>query len=213
MIILMYLVCNKMLLLDKLEFACLLNRMVAELNSDIQAFIYAEYTRTFYDKYTIFELISFLDERGIYIAGLLNKKNILKVISDIAYLIPDKSRADTYNKTRWDLYNLRYMDYSNFPHINYVNKNIICIKNIQGRFEIMSGDTFLIHKKEYKISTIKDNSLLLENSHECIQYDLQEFMNQIDMQSITIIENQLRNNTAKHAHMEKWACMKPVYTI
>ncbi len=193
-------------MLDKLEIACLFNRIAPEFSSDIQQAIYCEYAKTYYDKYTLFELISFLDKRDIYI-HVLNKKDILKIIAEQPYDIPDKSYSDAYNKTKWELYNLRYMDYTTYPHITHVNKNIICIQDTETRIEIMPDDIFMIDDKKYKITKINDNNIVLNDT---IEYPLTTFIDMLDTQDVTMTKNQLRENTAKHAYMERSICMKHI---
>jgi hypothetical protein len=188
---------------SELDLACLFNRIAPGFSSDIQQAIYSEYSKTYYDKYTLFELISFLDKRNIYIS-VLSKKNILKIISEQPNDIPDKSYKDAYNKTKWQLYNLRYMDYTTYPHIKHVNENIICIQDIETRIEIMPGDIFQIEGNKYKMTKIKDNCAILNETEE---YPLATFMEMLDSPNVTIMKNQLRENIAKHAYMERSICM------
>jgi hypothetical protein len=199
--------------ITKLEFVCLFNRLVPDINSDVLQMIYEEYTKTFYDKYTLFELISFLDVRNIYIVGILNKKNICNIVADNAPDIPDKSHYDAYNKTKWKLFNLRYIDYITYPNVTHVNKNIICIQDIQARFEIMAGDMFFFNEKEYKIDTINDDRIILHAYNEKAEYELHTFITMLDTDEIAIMTNQVRSNTARHAYIERTMCMKQIATI
>ena len=197
--------------LNKLRFACILNRMIPDINGDLIQIIYTEYTKTFYDKYTLFELISFMDYRNIYMP-CLDKKNICKIIVDNKIDILDKSRDDPHNKTKWKLFNLRYIDYTTY-YTTHVSKNIICIDDIPGRFEIMPGDIFKIDKISYRIDIIKENTIILEDINAIntkIEYDIQDFIDMIDTLPTAIMSNQLRENAALHAYMERSICMRRI---
>jgi len=201
------------ILATKLEFACLLHRIAPMFDSDLMQMIYEEYVRTFYDKYTLFELISFLDARNTYIVGVMNKKNLCNIITKNAIDIPDKSWDDKYNKTKWELYNLRYIDYISYPHVTHVNKNVICIKDIQGRFEIMADDIVVVGAKEYTIGTISNATIILKHYNGNKECSLQSFMDMLDFQDAAITKNQVRSNTARHAYMERAMCMQLIATI
>lgn len=199
--------------ITELEFACLFNRLVPRFDSDLLQMMYEEYTRTFYDKYTLFELISFLDARNKYIVGIMNKKNLCNIITKNAIDIPDKLWDDKYNKTKWELYNLRYMDYTSYPHITHVNKNIICIKDTTGRFEIMADDIVVLDSIEYTIGTISNTTVILKHYNGNKECSLQSFIDMLDFEDAAIVKNQVRSNSAKHAYMERAMCMKLIATI
>jgi hypothetical protein len=171
--------------MDEIEFICFFNRLQKLLNvsvdSDIVAIIYKEYIRKYYEKYTLWQLLSMLDKRGLYVSCKHTKKHVVNLISDSD--IPcEKHWYDIAERTEWQLYNMKYIDYLTSTFARHVSANIICIMNAGSRTEIMCNDIFYLFNKEYRIISISKNTISLkckeDNNH--IAMPISEFIHTLD---------------------------------
>lgn len=200
-------------MLNKLEFACLCHKLVKvlgiQIDSDIIALIYQEYATTFYDKYTLFQLISMMDERNMYIC-YLNKSKIIQTIVDYNLDIPDKSRYDIPEKTKWSVFNIKYIDHLTYGHTVHVSANIISIDNVCGRIELMVGDVFRINDKSFTINSIVNNSnmtIKYSDTNNQTEISIQDFITMIDNKNTWIMKNQLREKKNASFWMDrKYLC-------
>lgn len=187
--------------MDAIEFACLLHRIqyniCVHIDSDVIYMIYQEYINPYYNKYTLFELLSMLDSKKIYVSCAHNKNALIKFILANKIDIPSLL-SDDEHKTKWSTENLQYLDYTTYPHVTHVNKYIMCIHETDTRTELSDGDIFVIDKTRYKIISITQDNIVLENmdtvAHEKTSYTIQQFITMLDtIDTITMQRNQQRN--------------------
>lgn len=185
--------------MNKLEFACfftsLQNALNVNIDSDIVSMIYTEYIKTYFDKYTLFQLISMLDTREIWTGPVLSKKAIINKIETKKLDIQcDLDRYSKPNRSDWSVYNMKYIDYTNSPYPRNVSENLICITNSGSRTEIMNGDIFKINKQEYKVFRITDDShITVKNENKETNMPISEFINMLDTQDVTMEFNKFRH--------------------
>lgn len=196
--------------MNALEFACFFHRLQAtigiSIDSNIIELIYDEYCNTYYEKYTLFELIDMLDYRRIPIDGncLLNKKAIIAMIREKGLAIPDKSWFDKDSKTTWFVYVtcekndfLKYTSKSlQSCEIFQQQQKVICIKKMKTDLEISRHDVFEIDGENYEIFDILSNKVIIyhSNSDTTEVMLIDKFIQLIDNSDTTIIRNSLRND-------------------
>ena len=189
--------------MDKLEFACFFARLQKTLNvhidSDIVSIIYTEYIRTYFDKYTLFQLISMLDAKEIWIGTILSKKAIINRIETNKLDVQcGLDRYSPQSRSDWNVYNMKYIDYTNSPYPRNVDENLICITNSGTRTEIMNGDIFKINKQEYKVFRITDDMhITVKIGNKETNMLISEFMEILDTQDVTIELNKFRHKICK----------------
>ena len=196
--------------LSPLEFACLMNRFQnkigVHLESDLVAAIYTEYIRTFYHKYTLFQLITMLDEMNVYVAHDLNKKALCEIIQKRQLILPDKERYSLPEKTEWHIYNLRYIDHL-YTHSVHVSQNLIIITNANARAEITQNDVYKFDGKEYVINKIGNESVTLvskdlDNNIES-EMPLTMFIQKLDQDDCEVVLNNFRERKCNHWYMDR----------
>lgn len=189
--------------MDKLEFACFITRLQETLNvhidSDIVSIIYTEYIRTYFNKYTLFQLISMLDTREIWPGTVLSKKAIINRIESKQLDVQcGLDRYSPQSKSEWNVYNMKYIDYTTSPYPQNVSENLICITNSGTRTEIMNGDIFRINKQEYKVFRITDDThITVKIENEETNMLITEFMEILDTQDVTMEFNKFRHKIWK----------------
>ena len=172
------------MILQKVHFACILEqiqkRLGVHLDAHIIAIMYYEYMAKYYDMYTLFELISLLNERNIHITCALNKKALWKMIVDRQISIPDMPFDDNKKRryTQWYIYNMYH-----------TRINIIAIKNLSMRFEIIEGDMYQIDDNVYKVTKIDADSHIILNDD--IKMTIDTFIKKLDDSSTTILLNNI----------------------
>jgi hypothetical protein len=187
--------------MNKLEFACLLTRLQNALNvhieSDIVSMMYSEYIRTYFEKYTLFQLMSMLNVCNISTGIALNKQAIVNMINERKINIQcDLDRYSTPNKTTWGVYNMKYIDYLTSTYPVHISQNVICVTNSGSRTELMIGDIFRINKDKYSIASIPDDThIILKHKNEETNMSISEFMEMLDTLDITIELNKLINKS------------------
>lgn len=188
--------------MDKIEFACFLTRLQNVLNvhiePDIVAMMYKEYIRTYFEKYTLFQLISMLDKHKVYMPKLNKKAILLNQELDMECKLADRYSAP--NTTTWGVYNMKYIDYTAIPYSRNISENIICVTNSGARTELMIGDVFQINNDNCVIFKIpNDTHITLFLKNEETNMSIAEFMQMLDKEDVTIKRNQLR---VKPWHMD-----------
>ena len=157
------------MILQKVHFACILDQIQKQLHVHLDTHIvqimYHEYMNKLHDMYTLFELISLLNEQNIYITCTLNKKALWKMIIDKQISIP---YSDNKQCIEWYIYNMYNTEI-----------NIIAIKNLSMRMEIIEGDIYMIDDNVYKVTRIiASNANIILN--EDITMSIDTFINKID---------------------------------
>lgn len=172
------------MILQKVHFAYILEqiqkRLGIHVDTHVVAIMYHEYIAKYYDMYTIFELISLLNERNIHITCALNKRALWKMIVDRQISIPDMPFDDNKKRgcTQWYIYN-----------IYHTGINIIAIKNLSMRFEIIEGDIYQIDNVVYKVTKIAEDSHIILNDD--VKMTIDTFIKKLDDCSTTILLNNI----------------------
>lgn len=194
--------------MNKLEFACFFHRLQKSLkiniDSDIIAEIYQEYIHKYYEKYTLWQLISMLDEQHVYIGCKHSKNSIIKMISDGDLNIPcHKHWYEQPEKTEYEIYNMKYIEYLTSTYGRHVSANMICVTNAGIRTEIMNGDVFYLFDKgnRYAIDVIlNDQELVLrcKDDNSVTTMPISKFMEMIDTDANAgVYYNHFRQNISQ----------------
>jgi hypothetical protein len=183
--------------MNAIDFACFFTRyqksLDKHLDSDIVSYIYDEYCKTFYDKYTLFELISMLKERSIEIPCSLNKHEIIRYISENNIDIPDCGRYDKSHTLQWYVYELLYY--------NNICRNIIHIKD--SYIQILRYYKFKLKDETFQITNITCNSVIVCNEeYEYKVYTIADFMRLFvdHEEDMTILTNHILDNKLLRIH-------------
>ena len=175
------------MILNKLEFALLFSKILTNLSLhldiNIISLIYDEYSKTYYDKYTIFELLSLCDSTNIYLGCFLNKKSIINYIKTHNKYIPDNNSNDILHQTIWDVHEISYMSYTSYYNM-FMTKNIIWIKNINTDIILSENDVYRMNDVDLKIERILEKEIQFVNTsvpyYDTIIYPIQDFIKYAD---------------------------------
>lgn len=167
--------------MDAIEFACILqqvqNMHCIDIDSDIVCKIFEYYIQSYYDNYTLLELIYELTLSRIQILCPWNKKELIKMINEYNIIIPEKQ--EFLENNIWE----------------YVpeNNSIFIYKCA---FEFQDGDVIKTSDGNiYSIELVSNvNSLNIVHlynisTQEKIILNINEFMYMIDNTDITILQN------------------------
>jgi hypothetical protein len=192
-----------MMELDPAIFTCILTEMGSlynlELPSDITENLYELYEGS-YENYTLFELDRAVFKSGNKLYCPLNKKAIINMIEINGYDVPKKKeRSDA---TTWEHYRIRRsLDVLETPYCKFYEGTIIQLQDGILYYIDVTNDQKLISEDlptndPYSWEDIVNISLYPYNGitadydeEEVIKMTAQEFINMIDFDDVTIVQN------------------------
>lgn len=187
-----------MIMFDRLHFCCLLNaiqnKLYVHLDSDIIYMIYYAYVFPTYSEYSIFELISMLDARNIYMDCTLNKQAILQFMKHKQIEIPMCLQAKPID---WCVYDNNAMNIYNTIRGNVcINTTKPCytvyIKHLDTKIEIQKEDVYVINDSPYTIEDITENTIQFDMNDRSYLINITDFIRYFNDSYTTIQINSSR---------------------